>query len=341
MLLVNCSGSPREIGTQHGQGAKEQISRCIDFYASLFQSTSSLAWKDVLSLAEGFAAKIKATWPAYYEEMEGIAEGSGHSILDIVALNVRTEIAFGCFSDGCTSLAWQTDNHSFLAQNWDWQPAQKPNLIILSITQPPKPAIQIVTEAGIIGKIGLNSSGVGVCMNAIRAKGVNETRLPVHLALRLALDSSSATEARDALRNHGLASSAHILIADAKDASGCEFTSTTTAVIPVDAHGRVAHSNHLLLPHPGVVDTVWLTDSPFRVERALQLSEEMVEGKTGGATWEGVAGIFRNRVNAPAAICRTGEIETLFNIVMELKERRAVVRLGRPDCVEEVVELRV
>jgi isopenicillin-N N-acyltransferase like protein len=49
----------------------------------------------------------------------GIAEGSKRDILDIVALNIRTEIAFGLFSDGCTSLYWKTEQQPLLGQNWD------------------------------------------------------------------------------------------------------------------------------------------------------------------------------------------------------------------------------
>jgi isopenicillin-N N-acyltransferase-like protein len=194
----------------------------------------------------------------------------------------------------------------------------------------------MITEAGIIGKIGLNSAGVGVCLNAIRAKGVDMSRIPVHLALRKALDSSSATEAMKTLTTIGVASSAHILIADTSVSLGGEFTSTTSALIPMDRRGRVAHSNHLLLDHPAVVDTCWLKDSPFRVERVLELSEELGAGEP---TWEGISGLFTDRLNAPAAICRTGDSETLFNIVMDLKPRRAVVRVGLPSQPEEVVEL--
>lgn len=56
---------------------------------------------------------IQADW------LKGVADGSGQSLVDIVALNVRTEIAFGKFSDGCTSLAWHSKNNAFLGQNWD------------------------------------------------------------------------------------------------------------------------------------------------------------------------------------------------------------------------------
>lgn len=69
--------------------------------------------------ATAFEAEVQMRWPAYHEEMRGIAEGAGVDLLDIVALNVRTEIAFGQFSDGCTSVAWKTGSHSFLGQNWD------------------------------------------------------------------------------------------------------------------------------------------------------------------------------------------------------------------------------
>jgi len=52
--------------------------------------------------------------------MEGIAKGVGRDYADILALNVRTEIAFGGFSDGCTAVSWKREGRSLLGQNWDW-----------------------------------------------------------------------------------------------------------------------------------------------------------------------------------------------------------------------------
>ncbi|KAK4999486.1 hypothetical protein LTR28_013356, partial [Elasticomyces elasticus] len=51
--------------------------------------------------------------------MEGIAAGAKQDVNSIIALNVRTEIAYGLFDDGCTALAWQSTGNSYLAQNWD------------------------------------------------------------------------------------------------------------------------------------------------------------------------------------------------------------------------------
>lgn len=127
-------------------------------------------------------------------------------------MNVRTEIAYGLARDGCTAIFRKTDKSSFLAQNWDWQEEQQKNLINLNISQEGKPAISMITEAGIIGKIGLNSRGVGVCLNAIRVSGVDFQRLPCHLALRTCLESNSMEEAVGALAKAGVASACHILV---------------------------------------------------------------------------------------------------------------------------------
>jgi len=51
--------------------------------------------------------------------MHGIADGAGVTYEEILALNVRTELMFGLFSDGCTSLSWRTNGASLVAQNWD------------------------------------------------------------------------------------------------------------------------------------------------------------------------------------------------------------------------------
>lgn len=219
---------------------------------------------------------------------------------------------------------------------------QKQNLVLVSIHQQGLPTIKMVTEAGLIGKIGLNSRGVGVCFNAIRAKGLDATRLPVHLGLRVVLESPSAYEAVETLQKLGMASSAHMLIADASGAIGLEFTSSTFARLQMDSHHRVYHSNHLLVEHPGMDEPEWLRDSKFRVDRIKELTAHL-DVKSTQPSWADFGKLFEDEENHPSAICRLedtpGSTETLFNIVMDLEEKRAVVRLGRPCQSEETLHL--
>lgn len=201
----------------------------------------------------------------------------------------------------------------------------------------------MVTEAGLIGKIGVNSSGVGVCLNAIRAKGHDSSRLPVHLGLRMALECRSVEEAVRSLQAYGIASSGHILIGDRSGAVGLEFTSKTFVSLEMDSHGRVCHSNHLLGEHPGVDEPGWLADSKSRVIRIQTMAEKHDEMSRGPSLQE-FARIFEDEEGFPCSICRSEEgisdCATLFNIAMDLTAGMAVVRLGRPCQAEETIELK-
>lgn len=341
MLEVECRGSPRQIGIQHGRAASKQVSGSIAFYANLFRKYTGKTWEDVLPIAQTFASNILQKWPSYFQEIEGIAHGSGHDTLDIVALNVRTEIAFGLLSenhrsDGCTTVSWASCGQHFLGQNWDWMEEQKQNLLLLTIVSDDTTTKKMVTEAGILGKIGLNSAGVGVCLNAIRARGYSDTRLPVHLALRVALDATSAAEAAKTLEETGVGGAAHILVADCQETISLEFTfEDCTRLIP-DERGILLHTNHMLGRH-GSIDESPEEDSFARMERIQVLTDEVFSGHEKVSLHE-FAGLFDDHDGFPQSICRSqqapSEDATVFNIVMDLQLKVARVRLGRPCCVE-------
>ncbi|KAF4770467.1 hypothetical protein HAV15_013060 [Penicillium sp. str.  len=303
-----------------------------------------MEWHTVREIANGWQGEIEQKWPKYYNEIQGIANGSGLPFIDILILNIRTEIAFGMFNDGCTSLYWKTQTKSFLAQNWDWMEEQKQNLVILDITRDNGPRIKMITEAGIIGKIGLNEFGVGVCLNAIKVPGYNLSRLPVHLALRSVLDSQSADDAARWLQEIGIAASAHILIADKGKAFGLESTAETIRIIGMDKENRIVHANHLLLEHDGPVDAGWLADSPPRQQRIQQLNSEFGSSTDREPDATDITHILDDHDGFPFSICRyeegpLGMDATLFSIVMELRGRTATVYLGRPCQPEEVILL--
>ncbi|KAJ4328099.1 hypothetical protein N0V84_001467 [Fusarium piperis] len=354
VLIVNAFGSPYEIGFQHGQQAKDQVLGSLTYYGALFESTCGLDWPSVREEATRYLDTLERLCPEYLEEIRGIAEGAEVTLLDIVALNVRTEINFGLFSkepklpielDGCTALAIKTGNGpSFLTQNWDWQTLQGQNLIVYTVHRPDTdiPRFTVVTEAGIIGKIGLNESGVGVCLNAIKARGVDHTKWPVHLALRKVLESTSRQSAIDELASVGLAGSAHLLIADELGATGLESTAKTVELLQADGRGVVIHSNHLLLDHAGSQEHLWLLDSPKRSDRMQQLVTKELSSKP-VLTASDLFKLFQDEEGYPSGINRDAvgdsSAETLFNIIMNLSERTATIAFGRTTNVAERVHV--
>lgn len=388
-----------QIGITHGSEAKDRVHGSLSFYQAHLKKVCGLDWEQVREEAARYVEPLERTCPRYVDEMRGVAEGSGLELLDIVAINVRTEIMFGLWTDdddddddgpetttrrttsaapeidGCTAMSWKVDgarpdggggtgggSTSFLSQNWDWSAAQEPNLIVCHISQPGGavageeeegarasiiPDLSMVTEAGIIGKIGLNARGVGCCLNAIRARGVDPSRLPVHLALRAVLESGSMAEAVSRVRASGTASSAHILVADATGSVGLECTSGAVREVEADDRGRVLHANHLVLEHPEAEEPPWLDDSARRVDRLRELADGIVAGTGSGAagvTAEALAALYRDEEGYPASICRHqvggSTFQTLFNIVMDLTGATATVLFGRPTSPHDRVTLR-
>ncbi|KAI1620146.1 acyl-coenzyme A:6-aminopenicillanic acid acyl-transferase-domain-containing protein [Exophiala viscosa] len=341
---IDLKGTPRQIGVQHGSLLSTEIKRQIEVYSAMFEITSKMSWDAVLELAEEFSATINKLTPDIHEEMQGIAEGAGVDILDIVALNCRSEIALGNFSDGCTSLAWNTApdvEGVVLAQNWDWTNRVKQNLVMISIEQAGKPKIHMITESGIVGKIGFNSAAVGVCLNAIRARP-----LPIHIALRVCLESTSVDGAIRRLQTlGGVASSQHILIADRHKAIGMELSPLGDVFLP-EERGLVTHSNHFIT-NKHVDEPPWLAGSPVRLQRIRQLTAKMMDEGVSGSMVQGSLlreRVFSDTFNAPQAICcqedPTRPIETrsstLFNIIMSLNDKpSAEVVWGKPRSREE------
>jgi isopenicillin-N N-acyltransferase-like protein len=193
----------------------------------------------------------------------------------------------------------------------------------------------MITEAGIIGKTGLNSSGVGVCINAIRTRGVDFTRLPVHPAIRAALDSTSAAKALSTLDKAGVASAVHLLIGDATGSTSVEYSNLDIIKFEMK-DGQIAHSNHFIGKHAeGVKPASFSRDSLERIVRARELLAE-AKAKDGmeKPTVRMMERMLEDDKGLPGAINRVATQEspsaTLFGIVMDLREKRAVVRVGRP-----------
>ncbi|KUJ22972.1 AAT-domain-containing protein [Mollisia scopiformis] len=345
--IVELSGSPREIGFEHGRRLAGKIHSQIEVYTAMFRQTSKLDWPAVRGIAEEYRQTIEKKTPDLHAEMEGIAEGASVDVLDIVALNARSEIALGSFSDGCTSVGWKTESEGvFLSQNWDWTARVKKNLAFMSIEQVGKPKIWMVTEAGIVGKIGFNSSSVGVCLNAIRAKPSDPIKLPIHIVLRLFLESTSASSAISNLKSlGGVASSCHILIADPSGPTGLELSPKGDTHIPPNEKGIVCHTNHFLT-NKFITEPPWLAGSPIRLDRANKLTAELAEGGKAVTEERLRDHVFSDTFNAPQAICCQEDpirpIETrsstLFNIITRFKKGEAPsaeVVWGRPGSGEE------
>jgi isopenicillin-N N-acyltransferase-like protein len=201
-------------------------------------------------------------------------------------------------------------------------------------------------QAGIVGKIGFNSASVGTTLNAIRAKPTDSTKIPIHVALRICLEATSKDSAISNLETlGGIASSAHILIADRNGPRSLELSPSGNVYIEPNARGIACHSNHFI-KNKHVVEPSWLSGSTIRLERIQKLTSDLDAGVKPLTTDLLRKQVFSDMFNAPQAICcqedPTRPIETrsstLFCIIMKFTGDRdpyAEVVWGRPGSGEE------
>lgn len=341
-------GTAREIGVEHGRHGREEVINSLETYERLFYGFKGISWAEAKEQSLLHLKAIETYDVEMVEEMEGIAKGAGVDFEDILALNARSEIALTGtgerFSDGCTTMAVFNPiiKDTFIAQNWDWQPTQSNSLLMLQIESKDKPTILMITEGGMIGKIGFNSAGVGICFNALLTNEKSD-QVPIHLGLRAVLNSFSQTEALSKLSNGQIASSASFLIG--YDEGNRDGMAVNVEVSPYgiyyvgDDVGKLAHTNHIcsdfLSQKIEDVNEYRFEDSIPRLNRAKQLIDQSI------VTNKQIDEHFfikclSDTFNAPNSINHYENdqlpeyrrMETVFSIIMNLSQRNALLRLG-------------
>lgn len=336
MKTLDLCGSSFDIGLQHGQQGRKEVHQSLATYEELFKGYAALSWREARERALLHIDAIQAYKPEYISEMEGIARGAGVEFEDILTLNARSEIALTNVPDGCTSLAIseQRTSNVWLAQNWDWKGEQSESLLFLNIKQQHKPGIQMITEGGIIGKIGCNDAGVGVCLNALMTNTV-EAKVPIHLGLRAVLDSFSFDEAISLVGNNQMASPAHFLIASKDNQMlSVEVSPIYTAQIE-PKNGMLIHTNHIC--SQAMQDLVF--DSPKEDSyQRLHVIEHLVNRLEQDSNADDIFALLADHENYPDSICRHENLarlphermETVFSVAMNLTSNELTLILGHP-----------
>jgi len=323
---LTISGTADERGYAHGATLLPEIEATIDYYASIFAKTSA----EIFDRAKHFRKVIADYNPAFCEEIEGIAAGAKiKEPLWIYALNARSEIlALDATIDAneCTALYFQPT--ALLGQNWDWGRPLEDLVVLIRIKISENLIIQMLTEPGIIGKIGLNSHGIGTCLNILRINQALDG-VPIHIVLRSILESNNLEGAKLAVRKSGTGKASNILIAD-QDGNYCnvEFAGDESFILPNKAPFMV-HTNHYLGKPINPSD-----DSYMNSLTRLRVAHENASNLTQFNINEMMA-ILSDRSDLQFPIWRPyqsdndlREVGSVATIIMDLKARKLHVRKG-------------
>jgi isopenicillin-N N-acyltransferase like protein len=251
--VVECRGHGRQRGRAHGEALRPWIRALLERWdadaESRLRRPAATLVADLVG-GSGFLAAIERHTPDLLEEVRGIAEGAGVAFERVLALNLMDEewwmTAPAEPREACTlvALAGEGERPTVLAQNMDLPVVMDGAQAILR-TEDAGGCGAILTAAGMIGLMGVNPAGVGVCVNTLAMLRHSRGGLPVAFVMRGALEHSTAAEAAGFLARVPHASGQHYALADADGVAGYEC-SAAGAVRSDAGSGRLCHTNHPL-----------------------------------------------------------------------------------------------
>ncbi len=348
---VRVSGSAFERGVSYSMQARERVERSIEGYARVFSVEAGLEWPAVRELAKRFEEPIGKFGSGYLEELRGIANGAGVDLLDVLALNVRTEIMFSAKARGaaaavrrgeCTSYALVPapggTSPTIIGQNWDWLVHCFETLVVLESERQDGPNFVTVVEAGLLAKMGMNAAGLGLVTNALVTDAdKGEPGIPYHVLLRAILDCERVVEAFETLQRAHRSSSANYLVAH-EDGSALDVEAAPgdfSRLFLVDPSGPYLHTNHFLSARfDGRDVSLWaMPDSPVRLGRvrAACVEEGVLDAQR-------MMALMVDHAGFPDSVCchpdshlpLTEQFATIASVVMEPTTRTMWLADGQP-----------
>jgi isopenicillin-N N-acyltransferase-like protein len=319
--IISIKGCAKERGFQHGQKLRPEIHQVIQFYQQIFPQNQ----EDIFKEAEHFKIKIKEYNDKYAQEIEALAEGAQVNPLWIYALNSRTEI-LSYYPVECTSIYFQKTG--ILGQNWDWAQALEGLIVLMKIQLDFGPKILMLTEPGIIGKIGMNSRGLGVCLNLLMIKP-KLTGVPIHILLRSVLDSETISDAENQLKRAGLGQASNILMGTGMgECLNLEFAGDELFDLEPDQQVLI-HTNHFLASS---------INPPCGMFRRSYLRLKTIKNKLrkeSEFSLEKMKKILLDRSNPESPIHQPyihypviGDLGTIYTVIMDLKNLTMYIKSG-------------
>jgi isopenicillin-N N-acyltransferase like protein len=274
--VVSVEGSAYDCGRLHGEKAGDQVRANINYYLDYWDRNLGLSEEDVMTRGSSLAVALKGFNPDLLEEIKGVADGAGVAEELVLALNGRYELAWASrdqLTGSCTSIGAMPPatrgGITLLAQNWDYRLGVRDTCIVLEAKRDGAPAIVMHTEAGIIGQKGMNSSGLGLALNAVVS---DRDRLgdstPFFMVCREMLSQDNLSDAIAVFLNAERTVSYNVMLSCEGVVLDLEaYPGDTSVMLP--EKGVLAHTNHFQGVKASDLGDMYMRSDPSTILRYL------------------------------------------------------------------------
>ena len=318
----------RERGLQYGQQAKEEVDIAVEFYKKKFGDFPG--WDKITEFAKQFVEVSKEFFPEAIEELEGIAEGSGHTVEELMVVNARYEISNFDWKPECSTGVYhnQTTGKKYIFKNCDLGQEVKKHLVILHVVRPDGFRAIGVTEAGQLIRDGYTTNGIGMVNSAMYEMSDHAgVAVPGTVVRKKVWESKTFEEAANVTRNAFRTTSTNMLLAD-KYGNAADFECYPGGVDEVYCVNNMIGTGNRFTIHPEKNRGNTILEG---IDRGLRLKELMTEA---GDTIDEfkIMDILKDEYGLPKAICSKAGPgwETVYSIVVNMTDDKVYICLGRP-----------
>ncbi len=334
---ITVSGSPREMGRQIGEAARDEVRGFCEVALERVNQTLPISRERAMEFATGSIPFVEAYRPDLLDELQGTAEAANVTLEDLMLLQVRNQLHVDADA-GCTSLSIaadaSADGHAIVAQNWDNDPVLDEFTVMLTRRPIDRPAFLTATQAGLISYLGFSETGIGACVNTLPAPA-RDLGVPHYFTLREVYEATSLDDAIHAIRRAHRAIPANIMLATPQGPADLEVTLDDVNVLRAEERGYITHTNHCV--HPDLLcnndQFPELIESHPRIGRLEALLGEC----SASFTLDHVQRALSDHDNYPRSICRHtndhpkyGFWTTVFSLVIQPTAKRMYVTRGTP-----------
>lgn len=298
----DASGTPRDLGRQHGEHCRDQLLAFFDYMQSLLR----LNRQQLHTRALRFLPLFDQHCPHLVEEIHGLGEGARVPFGDALAVQLRAEL--GQVSEGgCTTFVISgrgtASGEILIGQNSDMDPEYEAVGYLLRLRPLGKSPLLMWTFGGQLGYHGLNAAGVSHFANALGGGPAWRLGLSHYPIKRLMLEQRSVSGILDLLRRVPVCSSGNYVVCDSVGhIADIELTPDGFNVLEDKGDGYITHTNHFLCgAHACRANhEISVPDSFPRLERIRQLVPE----KFGSITVDDLKRFLADHSGQPTSICR-------------------------------------
>lgn len=296
--LLTVTGTPYEMGYQHGVAYREDIRRYtaerVGLVCSGRWSGHELPRAEVLALAEACLPAHEAYAPDLMAELHGLAAATDLSLGELLIVGGFTDFVDTVYNtyrqrqaaverlpiDDCTAFivpdAHTADGAGFFGQTWDMHDTAT-EFVILLHTQPTHgPASFIFTTVGCVGQIGLNSAGIAIGINnLLGADGQLGVTWP--FVVRNVLAQTNLADALACITEAPLAGAHNYLLFD-KTGHGynIEAMPSHLHITPLEEES-IVHTNHCLVSQTIALSQTRLPESQRSSEARLDKAADLLQ----------------------------------------------------------------